>query len=557
MSRTPLFRLLQRSYRAASYSIVAAEPVDEVLDRRDASRQARAAARDGGMSRRQFVAGSAAVAAVAALDACTPRNPVVTPTPRRDEGGPPVLIIGAGIAGLTAGYRLRQAGIPIRIIEAQNRVGGRMYSLRNFFADGQVCELGGELIDTPHERIQALAQELNIKLDDLSTDDPGLAHDTFYFDGAVRSEKDVVEAFVPLARRVAADTAPLGADPDVSYRDALPVAIALDRMSIAQWLDGAGVSGWFRKLLDVGYTTEYGLPTDRQSALNFLLMIDPSPDPFKIFGESDERYHVHEGNDLIVRTLGERLSDAIETNTVLESVDRRADGTYVCSLRRGSSSTTATSPHVVLATPFTLLRDVRLNVELPAAKKRAIAELGYGTNAKLMVGFSSRVWRERHKSNGSLLTDMPFQLTWETSRLQSGRAGILTNFTGGAHGVELGQGTAGEQATKLVADLERVFPGATAARAGMKEVRFHWPSFPWTRGSYASYLVGQWTAFGGAEGEAADGLHFAGEHCSRYAQGFMEGGCETGEQAAKQIAEVRGKRIGLRRAAPRRLMAAV
>jgi monoamine oxidase len=150
---------------------------------------------------------------------------------------------------------------------------------------------------------------------------------------------------------------------------------------------------------------------------------------------------------------------------------------------------------------------------------------------------------------------MPFQLTWETSRMQSGRAGILTNFTGGAHGVELGQGTAGEQATKLVTDLERVFPGVTAARAGMKEVRFHWPSFPWTRGSYASYLVGQWTAFGGAEGEPVEGLHFVGEHCSRYAQGFMEGGCETGEQAAKQVAEVRGKRIGLRRWEPRRLMA--
>ena len=555
MSRTPLFRLLQRSYRAASYSILRAEPVDEVLDRRDATRQARLAERNSQMSRRQFVAGSAAVAAVATLDACAPRRPTVGPTPPRGDGSPPVLIIGAGIAGLTAGYRLRQAGIPIRIIEAQNRVGGRMYSLRNFFADGQVCELGGELIDTPHERIQALAQELDIKLDDLSTDDPALARETFYFDGALRSEREVVEAFVPLARRIATEIAPLGADPDVSYRDAMPAAVALDKLSIAQWLDGAGVSGWFRKLFDVGYTTEYGLPTDRQSALNFLLMIDPEPDPFKIFGESDERYHVHEGNDLIVRTLGERLSDAIETNTVLEAVDRRADGNFVCSLRRGSSSTTATAPHVILATPFTLLREVRMGVPLPEAKRRAIAELGYGTNAKLMVGFSSRPWRGQPKSNGSVLTDLPFQLVWETSRLQSGRAGILTNFTGGAHGVELGQGTAAEQATKLVTDLERVFPGVTAARAGMKEVRFHWPSFPWTRGSYASYLVGQWTSFGGAEGEAVDGLHFAGEHCSRYAQGFMEGGCETGEDAAKQIAEVRGKKIGLRRWEPRRLMA--
>jgi monoamine oxidase len=545
MSRTPLFRLLQRSYRAASYSIARGEPVDELLDRGHEIRASRLAT-DAPMSRRQFVAGTAAVAAVATLDACAPRTPTTTATPQRSDGSAPVLIIGAGIAGLIAGYRLRQAGVPIRIVEAQNRVGGRMYSLRNFFADGQVCELGGELIDTNHVRIQALAQELGITLDDLSADDPNVARETFYFDGALRTERNVVEAFVPVAQRVLAAIASFGADADVGYRNAIPAAATLDRISIAQWLDSVGVSGWFRKLIDVGYTTEYGLPTDRQSALNFLMMIETDPDPFRIFGESDERYHVHEGNDAIVRALGQKLSDAIETNTVLESVDRRADGTYVCSLRRGSSSTQATAPQVILATPFTLLREVRMNVELPAQKRQAIAELGYGTNAKLMVGFSSRVWRTTHKTNGSVLSDLPFQLVWETSRFQSGNAGILTNFTGGAHGIELGQGSDVDQAAKLVADLERVFPGVSVTRAGMKQVRFHWPSHPWTRGSYASYLTGQRTAFGGAEGEPVDGLFFAGEHCSRYAQGFMEGGCETGEAAAKAVAEVRGKKVGLR-----------
>ena len=244
MSRTPLFRLIQRSYRAASYSITHAEPVDELLDRRDESRAQSRAARLGardehGMSRRQFVAGSAAVAAVAALDACAPRLPSGGVTPRRDEGGSPVLIIGAGIAGLTAGYRLRQAGIPIRIIEAQNRIGGRMFSLRNFFADGQVCELGGELIDTNQTHIQSLAQELGIPLDDLSKDDAEV-RDMFYFDGVLHSERDVVEAFVPVARQVSAALATLGPDPDIGYRTATPAAIALDRMTINQWLDQAG-----------------------------------------------------------------------------------------------------------------------------------------------------------------------------------------------------------------------------------------------------------------------------------------------------------------------------
>jgi monoamine oxidase len=167
-----------------------------------------------------------------------------------------------------------------------------------------------------------------------------------------------------------------------------------------------------------------------------------------------------------------------------------------------------------------------------------------------MVGFSERVWRTRHASNGSSFADLPYQATWETSRLQPGASGILTNFTGGTHGVELGRGTPAEQAALLVADLERVFPGIAAARAGMTEARFHWPSHEFTRGSYASYSPGQWTALRGAEGRAVGRLHFAGEHCSLDAQGFMEGACETGERAATEILAQLGVRAPARLVPP-------
>jgi monoamine oxidase len=303
---------------------------------------------------------------------------------------------------------------------------------------------------------------------------------------------------------------------------------------VAEWLDHAGVTGWFRRLIDVAYTTEYGLETDRQSALNFLLMIDPNPEPFRIFGESDERFHVQGGNDRIVQALGTRLGDVVETGVRLESITQAADGSLRCDVRSAGRSESLSATHVVVAIPFTMLRDVRIDVEMPAEKRKAIRELGYGTNAKLMVGFSERFWREAG-ANGSVLTDLPMQLAWETSRAQAGRAGILTNFTGGRHGLALGQGTSASQAESFVRDLERVFPGASRHRTGMKEVRFHWPTNPYVRGSYASYLPGQWTGIRGVEGRSVGNLHFAGEHCSLEAQGFMEGGCETGEAAARTI----------------------
>ncbi len=549
MPRTAIFSLVSRSLRLAQRSLHAPLTPDELVERAALARmEARA------ITRRQFVAGSAALAATTALGGCIPRGGATTTGP----GERPVVIVGAGIAGLTAGWRLRQAGIPFRIYEAQERVGGRMYSLRDAFPDGQVVELGGELIDTGHTHIRALAGELGIELDDLSTDDPSLAGETWWFDGRRRTEAEVVEALRPVAARMEADLSTLQSDGDVTYSAPLG-GEALDRMTIEQWLDGAGVDGWLRELLDVGYTTEFGLEPDRQSALNLLTMIDTDlDDGFAIFGESDERFHVRGGNDLITGALGSRVDDSIQTGHVLEAVTARPDGTFVCAFRVGSTTVDVPADQLLLAIPFTLLREVRLDVPLPGPKRRAIAELGYGTNAKLMVGFDERVWRTRHGANGSTLADLPFQLTWETSRLQPGAAGVLTNFTGGRHGVEVGAGTAEEQASALLRDLERVYPGVTAAHAGMPAVRFHWPSHRWTRGSYASYLPGQWTTIRGAEGERVGRLHFAGEHCSLDAQGFMEGGCETGERAARDILAARGIRVGHApsRTEPRRLMTA-
>jgi monoamine oxidase len=478
--------------------------------------------------RRAFLQASSAAAVGVALEGCAARR--TTPQPLSVD---PVVVVGAGIAGLTAAWRLHHAGVPVRVLEAQNRVGGRMHSLRGHFADGQVVELGGELIDTGHVRLQSLCRELGLALDDLADETAGLARDTWFFGGQPRSEADVIEAFLPIAARIEADLAALG-EGDVTYRTP-GGAEALDRMPLSAWFDRAGASGWIRGLLEVAYATEYGLEIDDQSALNLLMMIDAKPEPFKVFGESDERFRVRGGNDSVTSALARGLGARIETDTILEAVGQGADGRLALTVRRGASSHVVPAAYVVLALPFTLLRGVRIDVELPPAKRKAIAELGYGTNAKLMVGFSERVWRTRHRTNGSLMSDLAFQTTWETSRHQAGRAGVLTNFTGAGHGVDLGRGSAASQAEALVRDLEAVWPGIAAARAGQKEVRFHWPSHPWTRGSYASYRVGQWTSICGAEAEPVGRLHFAGEHCSLEAQGFMEGGCETGEAAAAAI----------------------
>jgi monoamine oxidase len=527
LTRTPLYGVVKRAMALAHASNARGMEPESLIEAVGRVSEER-------LTRRRFV-GLTALGVTGVVSGCSAATAGASPGRGRD----PVIIVGAGIAGLTAAYRLRQAGVPVRVFDAQNRVGGRMFSLRDFFADGQVCELGGELIDTPHGSIRGIAEELGIALDDLSVEPPGLAMETLYFGGARRTELELVDAFRPVAAHMVADTAAIGDEPTLNNPAG---AATLDRVSISEWLERAGVSGWVRDLLRVAYTTEYGLEIDRQSSLNLLLMIES--DPFRIFGESDERFHVRGGNDLITSGLVARVEDAIETTTVLESVTQRPDGRYACTFARNSGSFEVTSPDLILAIPFTLLRDVRLDVELPPRKRTAIDELGYGTNAKLMIGFGGRVWRERYASNGSTFSDLPFQLVWETSRAQPGRAGILTNFTGGDHGIEIGTGSASARAAEVVLDLERVYPGIAGDRLGMREARMHWPTHPWVRGSYASYTVGQWTTIRGVEAEAVGGIRFAGEHTSLRAQGFMEGGCESGERAAREVLAARGVRVG-------------
>lgn len=523
MARSPLCRRLVRALRLATL------PPGE--DPAAAGRRPRPDGLGRPTRREALRAGGAALAGLAAA-----RCASVVPRP---AGPDEVLVVGGGVAGLTAAYRLRQAGVAVRVLEAQERVGGRMLSLTGHFPEGLVAELGAELIDTSHESLRRLAAELGLALDDLLVEPPGVT-ETFYFAGARRSEAELVEAMRPVVAAARRDLALLGEEPDASYRGP-DAARILDALSIPAWLEKSGISGWARTLVEVAFESECGLPPGDQSCLNFLLFASFEPDHPKLYGESDERFHVRGGNDQVPRRLAEKLGEAVLRGARLEALRTGSDGRYVATVRAGGASREERAAFVVLALPFTLLRDVRLDVPLSPVKKRAIAQLGYGTNAKLMTGWARREWRLAHGSTGTVMSDAGFQVAWETSRAQPGSAGVLTNFTGGAEGLAVGLGTAAERAVELASRLDRVFPGISAHHRPSEAVRFHWPTHAFTRGSYACYRVGQITAFGGAEAEREGGVFFAGEHTSGDFQGFMEGACESGERAAREVLAAMGR----------------
>ena len=466
-------------------------------------------------------------------------------TTAKGTHAPEVVIIGAGTAGLTCAYRLQQNGIAARIFEASTRAGGRMFSLRNFFPDNQLTELGGEYIDSGHATMHRLVQELELTLKDFGAGKrPAGEHSFFFENRLIPTDANLIDLFRPVARAIARDLKLMKirqeGKMEISY--ATPHAREVDRLSIPEWFEKRGISGLPTKILRAAYVGEYGLEIDQQSALNLLLTMgdETPPNEFRIFGVSDERFHIVEGNDSVPARLAERLQHPVEFGTRLESIARDGTG-YRLALQRDGASVEAKADIVVLALPFTILRQLDLRVKLPGAKQKAIHELGYGTNAKLIAGFSRRVWEDVH-STGYTFTDLEFQCCWETSRGQPGSHAILTNFAGGNLGLHLNNGDVQDRAATFASQAEKIYPGAVEAFT-KKAVRQHWPTAPFTLGSYTCYKPGQYSTLSDFVASPVGNLFFVGEHTSAEFNGYMEGAAESGERAAKEVLA----KIGTRR----------
>lgn len=538
MARSPLFRLVRRWMRRAH---AANEGIEDV----DGAGEVTAT----GPSRRDMFAGALGALGAAAL---IPLASACGDNLSGSDDGPPIAIIGGGMAGLTVAHFLRLAGVRADIYEAAMRLGGRMYSDRDVYAEsGQVIELGGELVDSDHLVMMALCRSFGLQLDDLITLTDGLRQDSFIFNNgafptpgpsSIVDEAAIITAFRPVAAKMAIAAA---------MEDDATEFARIDNLSIPEWLQneaGLAPTTLIRRLLEISYLEEFGLPPSEQSAWNLITLIDfMEPDPFRVFGDSDERYHIHEGNDALPTRMAQLIAeDQIHTDHALKKVVKNGE-LFDLTFSSGGAEVTVTAARVIYALPFTRLRDVDLTAAgLSDDKQTVITELGYGTNAKLMLQFTDRHWEKApFLSGGGVITDVGdtpsesalgsgLQTVWATSRGQDGPEGILTNFVGGQRGVDLGTGTPESQAQTVLPWLEKIWPGITAKYRANSAVRMHWPSYEHTKGSYASYKRGQW-AFFGTEGTREGNQHFCGEHCSEDYQGYMEGAAETGVLVAAEI----------------------
>jgi monoamine oxidase len=228
------------------------------------------------------------------------------------------------------------------------------------------------------------------------------------------------------------------------------------------------------------------------------------------------------------------LAGQITLGSELTAIKRTAAGTFTLTFKQDTGTKTVTADHVVLALPFSLLHEVNYSqAGFEPLKVTAIKELPMGTNSKLHLQFTQRHWSSLG-SNGETFADLGYQNTWEVTRAQPGDAGILVNYTGGDVGASFGSGTEMSRAQEFLTQIEPVLPDIAQHWNGKATIDF-WLDYPWTKGSYSYWKVGQYTKFSGMESRRQGNCHFAGEHTSQDFQGYLNGAVETGERAAGEV----------------------
>jgi monoamine oxidase len=451
---------------------------------------------------------------------------------------PRIAVVGAGLAGLTCAYRLKQAGLVAQVYEAHpTRVGGRCWTIHDF--DPLVAEHGGELIDQGHTAMRQLSQELGLVLDNLLQAQPKGTEDFFWVNGGKYTlsqlEVDLNGIYQKLHKDVSAASYP------TLWNLYTQRGWELDHMSIIDWLDETVPNGGSKsnlgRVLDLAYNIEYGAESSVQSSLNLLYLLGyRGQGQFRVFGASNEKYHVRGGNEQVARRLGDALASRISLGTELTSIKQNAGGSFTLTFARDTGSLAVTADHVVLAIPFSLLRSVGYaKAGFEPLKVTAIKELPMGTNSKLHVEFTDRFWYGAG-NNGNTIADLGYQNTWEVSRAQAGDKGILVDYTGGKIGASFGTGTPSERAEQFFTQLKPLFPGITIRDHWTERATVDfWTTYPWTLGSYSYWKVGQYTKFSGIEKVRQGNCHFAGEHTSQDFQGYLNGAVETGARAAGEI----------------------
>lgn len=434
--------------------------------------------------------------------------------------GRSVVVAGAGLAGLAAAVRLQQSGAQVTVLEARDRVGGRVWTVRNGFADGQHAEAGADLIETDHDAIRRLAGQVGLSL-------TPVLEGGFAF--VRRDSRRYPSNPVSIARGFWPEIAKL-CEPWVrAYRlteqrwDG-PIARVLANQSVADWLDQIRADRRIRAAVQ----GMRGFFLADPEELSLLALVD------QLASESQGQsrfYRIKGGNDQLATGLARMLREPVQLHTTVLAVTQRRGGVRVTVSGSDGIQAKIAADVLVLALPATTLRRIVFTPPLPALQRRAIRDLRYGRATKTQLQFDRRFWQRQGRPR-AYGTDLPIGAIWDANEEQRGNAGILTLLAGGSASIETERLLA-QRGIRGLTDHLRWLGAAQASVLASRAVC--WTDDPWAQGGYAFFHrdydpeLRAWLA------RPHGRVLFAGEHTSLRWQGYMNGAVESGWRAAAEV----------------------
>jgi monoamine oxidase len=443
---------------------------------------------------------------------------------------PRVVVIGAGFAGLSCAFELQRAGYQVTVLEASERVGGRVRSSTSHFP-GRVVEIGAELIGTNHPTWMAYKDLFGLELLPLSANEDWAQ--PVRLNGRIFSTKADADALLTemdeVFQSIDSDAHSVIADQPWRTTD----ASNFDSRTVQQWINGLVCSDDCKAALRVTLEADNGQAVGNQSYLGLMTVVKGHGGAVSYLNDA-ETHRCKGGNQTLASKLAERIYD-LQLGRPVSSIDRSGSRIVV----RCADGGTLECDDVVVAVPPSVWSRIEFRPGLPAALAPQM-----GLNTKWFAGLSSRFWQTGQKEQYAI-NDGIFNLTWDgTDGQGDGVAPVFVCFNGGpstaqARAVFVDPDRQGAVREAYLAELELLYPGfrANLQTAGNQTFFMDWPSEPWVQASYSFPAPGQITTHGQTLYEGLDQhLHFAGEHtCYRFV-GFMEGALYSGSQLARRLA---------------------
>lgn len=443
-----------------------------------------------------------------------------------------VCIVGAGFAGLTAAWRLRQAGMSVLVLEARERGGGRTWT--EDLGDGVSLDRGGAWFAPNHEAAFRLAAEMGVST--YKTWVRG-AH-LLVGEGRTRPYKGLIPKISPLAVftiglaqfRVDRMAKHVPVDAPWSARR----ADEWDSRSVADWLRRTRISSTIgRDLFEMAVRGLFAATDLNDVSLLDLLFLVRAHDKietlFSIEGGSQENL-VDGGAGGLAMRLADELGDAVHLGSPVRSVTQGGHGVLVESDRLGVSA-----PFVVVTVPPALALEIAFDPELPVDRRTLYRHAVGGVETKTLVVYDEPFWRADGFSGQSAEPHSAAEVTIDASP-SSGTPGVLASFTFGSVAERFGAMDASDRRQAVLAALVVRFGPRASQPSDFVETA--WWNEPWSRGCSMAHLPpGTLTRYGSLLRQPFGQVHWAGTETATISHGAIDGAIRSGERVAAEVLE--------------------